>query len=350
MPASGLWFGILAVASIAPTSAGDETGGPISLQLGDVVEMIETDELSIEFVDWMTISAFQSAKIELPWLETQDGFLIGRLALDQAAASSLQTLGVSPAHAELLEQWQSYDCDLPISRPIQKASLLMVMAIDGESASGAFPKVSLESGAPELAPWDVLRFLKDLIEELYGPPEVSPDPATPHLNRQAIPIRSGSPAMSRRNNIPCDNITRVWRTGTPPPHLSCTLAGHLELTSADSASDQWDMSIVSQRVAWLCAPYTYSSIAEPLRMNAETVRRMVRGLQQPSSEMLIRLCIYGRVSQLADLRHSPRVARRRRDCSCVCPRSIHAPIDPRVCSPAFWTARRRRLVAAPDME
>lgn len=31
-------------------------------------------------------------------------------------------------------------------------------------------------------------------------------------------------------------------------------------------------------------------------MNAETVRRMVRGLQQPSSEMLIRLCIYGRVS------------------------------------------------------
>lgn len=102
--------------------------------------------------------------------------------------------------------------------------------------------------------------------------------------------------MSRRNNIPCDNITRVWRTGTPPPHLSCTLAGHLELTSANSASDQWDMSIVSQRVAWLCAPYTYSSIAEPLRMNAETVRRMVRGLQQPSSEMLIRLCIYGRVS------------------------------------------------------
>ena len=93
----GLWFGILAVASIAPTSAGDETGGPISLQLGDVVEMIETDELSIEFVDWMTISGFQSAKIELPWLETQDGFLIGRLALDQAAASSLQTLGEDAA-------------------------------------------------------------------------------------------------------------------------------------------------------------------------------------------------------------------------------------------------------------
>ncbi|MCB9843581.1 MAG: hypothetical protein H6812_10020 [Phycisphaeraceae bacterium] len=174
----GLWFGILAVASIAPTSAGDETGGPISLQLGDVVEMIETDELSIEFVDWMTISGFQSAKIELPWLETQDGFLIGRLALDQAAASSLQTLGVSPAHAELLEQWQSYDCDLYLAAN-PEGVLLMVMAIDGESASGAFPKVSLESGAPELAPWDVLRFLKDLIEELYGPPEVSPDPATP---------------------------------------------------------------------------------------------------------------------------------------------------------------------------
>ncbi len=174
----GLCLGILTAASITGTSAGEETGGPISLQLGDVVEMIETDELSIEFVDWMTVSGFQSAKIELPWLEATDGFLLGQLALDQAAASSLHALGVSPDHADLLEQWQSYDCDLYLAANTDGV-LLMVMAIDGESICGAFPKVSLESGAPELAPWDVLRYLKDLIEEIYGPPDVSPDPAPP---------------------------------------------------------------------------------------------------------------------------------------------------------------------------
>lgn len=97
------------------------------------------------------------------------------------------------------------------------------------------------------------------------------------------------------NRRPGHGHSGRWRGGTPPPELCVTGIDHDYGLFTGLHRGYWNLDAVHQRVQWLCEPYSYRAVAEVTGLNAETVRRMIRG-QSISIELLAEICMAGNVS------------------------------------------------------